>query len=44
MSDDISKQFKDLDINLLIGGPLKAAAEAQVMLSDATADFLGKYV
>lgn len=42
MSDDISEQFKDFDINLLIGAPLKAAAEAQLMLSDNTADFISK--
>ena len=40
MSDNKSEQFKDLDKNLLIGGPLKAACEAQVLLSEATADFI----
>lgn len=40
MSDDKSEQFKDLDKNLLIGGPLKAACEAQVSLSKAIADFI----
>lgn len=39
MSDDKSEQFKDLDKNLLIGGPLKAACEAQVLLSEGAADF-----
>lgn len=40
MSDNKSEQFKDLDKNLLIGGPLKAACEAQVLLSEAAADFI----
>lgn len=40
MSDDKPEQFKDLDKRLLIGGPLKAACEAQVLLSKATADFI----
>lgn len=40
MSDNKSEQFKDLDKRLLIGGPLKAACEAQVLLSKATADFI----
>lgn len=40
MSDNKSEQFKDIDKNLLIGGPLKAACEAQVLLSEAAADFI----
>lgn len=40
MSDNKSEQFKDIDKSLLIGGPLKAACEAQVLLSDAAADFI----
>lgn len=40
MSYDESKDFKGLNMDLLIGGPLKAAADAQVLLSNATADFI----
>ncbi len=40
MADNVAKEFNDLDMSLLIGGPLKAACEAQVLLSKATADFI----
>lgn len=40
MADDIGENFKGLNMDLLIGGPLKAAADAQVLLSNATADFI----
>lgn len=40
MADDIGEKFNGLNMDLLIGGPLKAAADAQVLLSNATADFI----
>lgn len=40
MSDDEAKQFKGMDIRSLIGAPLKAACEAQVLLSEGAADFI----
>ena len=36
----IANQFSGLDMNMLIGGPLTAACDAQVRLSHATADFI----
>lgn len=42
MSDDESEQFKGLDIRLLIGAPLKAAADAQKLLASDVADFIVK--
>lgn len=43
MDEDFKKvqeQFKDLDMASLIGGPLRAASEAEMMLASATAEFL----
>lgn len=43
MSEGLVKmgdQFSGLDMGALIGGPLKAACEAQVMLAKATSDFI----
>lgn len=40
MADNISEKFKGLDMGTLIGGPLKAAAEAQKMLEKSTVDFI----
>lgn len=40
MSEKISDQFGRLDMDLLIGGPLKAACDAQVMLAKSTVDFI----
>jgi len=40
---DMASQFKGLPMGDLIGGPLKAACDAQVRLANATADFI-KYV
>jgi len=37
---NIADQFRGLDMSALIGGPLKAACEAQVMLAASTADFI----
>ena len=43
MSDNkIGNQFSGLDMHELIGGPLRAAYEAQAMLEKATAEFLEK--
>ncbi len=42
MSDDESEQFKGLDMRLLIGSPLKAAADAQKLLASDIADFIAK--
>ncbi|MGN0406839.1 MAG: DUF2589 domain-containing protein [Bacteroides sp.] len=36
----IKDQFGGLDMSSLIGGPLKAACEAQMMLAASTADFI----
>ncbi len=36
----MGNEFNELDMGLLIGGPLKAACEAQVLLSKSTADFI----
>lgn len=38
----ISDQFSGLTMEQLIGSPLKAAAEAQVKLTQSTADFINK--
>lgn len=38
----ISDQFSGLNMEQLIGSPLKAAAEAQVKLTQSTADFINK--
>lgn len=38
----ISDQFSGLTMEQLIGNPLKAAAEAQVKLTQSTADFINK--
>lgn len=40
MFDDESEQFKGIDKRSLIGAPLKAAADAQELLSKAAADFV----
>lgn len=43
MADDLVKmgdQFSGLDMSSLIGGPLKAACDAQTMLASATANFI----
>ena len=37
---EITDQFKGLPMKDLIGGPLQAACEAQVLLAKATADFI----
>ncbi len=37
---NMADQFRGLDMSALIGGPLKAACEAQVMLAASTADFI----
>lgn len=36
----IKDQFSGLDMSALVGGPLKAACEAQMMLAASTADFI----
>lgn len=36
----IAEQFAGLDMGMLIGGPLTAAADASVLLANATADFI----
>lgn len=40
MANEIANQFNGLPMNTLIGAPLQAACEAQVMLARATADFI----
>lgn len=40
MSEKMSEQFGGLDMSSLIGGPLKATCDAQVMLAKSTADFI----
>lgn len=43
MADELVKmsdQFSGLDMSTLIGGPLKAACEAQMMLASSTAEFI----
>lgn len=40
MSEKMSDQFAGLDMSSLIGGPLKATCDAQVMLAKSTADFI----
>lgn len=40
MSEKMSDQFGGLDMDSLIGGPLKAACDAQVMLAKSTVDFI----
>lgn len=42
MTDGIDENFKDLDTSLLIGEPLRAAAAAQMMLSEAMVDFVNE--
>lgn len=37
---NMADQFSGLDMSVLIGGPLKAACEAQMMLASSTADFI----
>ena len=39
---NMADQFSGLDMVSLIGGPLKAACEAQMMLAASTADFIEK--
>ena len=36
----MADQFSGLDMSALIGGPLKAACEAQMMLASSTAEFI----
>lgn len=36
----MADQFRGLDMSALIGGPLKAACEAQMMLASSTSDFI----
>lgn len=40
MANEIANQFNGLPMNTLIGAPLQAACEAQVMMAKATADFI----
>ena len=43
MANDLVKvqdQFSGLDMGALIGGPLKAACDAQIMMAKATSDFI----
>lgn len=43
MADELVKmqdQFSGLDMGALIGGPLKAACDAQIMMAKATSDFI----
>lgn len=40
MADTIVNQFSGLDMAALIGGPLKAACDAQSMLAHSTLDFI----
>lgn len=42
LSDDIAEQFKGIEMRSLIGSPLKAAADAQRLLAEDTADFIAK--
>lgn len=42
MFDDESEQFKGIDKRSLIGAPLKAAADAQRLLAENSADFIAK--
>lgn len=42
MTDGIDEKFKGLDTSLLIGEPLRAAAAAQMILSEATVDFVNE--
>ncbi len=42
MADNIDEKFQGLNMDLLISGPLKAAADAQIMLSQPTADFVNE--
>lgn len=37
---NISSQFPGLPMQDLIGGPLKAACDAQIMLAQATSDYI----
>lgn len=37
---NMADQFRGLDMSALIGGPLKAACDAQIMLASSTADFI----
>ncbi len=39
---NLSDQFQGLPMESLIGGPLTAAAKAEIMLANATADFIHK--
>jgi hypothetical protein len=39
---NLSDQFQGLSMENLIGGPLTAAAKAEIMLANATADFINK--
>ena len=38
----IGDQFSGLDMGNLIGGPLRAAADASMQLADSTASFINK--
>ena len=38
----VSEQFSGLDMQQLIGGPLKAAADASMQLAQSTADFINE--
>ncbi len=38
----VTEQFAGLDMGMLIGAPLTAAADASIMLADATADFINR--
>lgn len=42
MTDCIDEKSKGLDTSLLIGEPLRAAAAAQMMLTEATVDFVNE--
>ena len=38
----IAEQFAGLDMGMLIGGPLTAAADASILLANSTADFINR--
>ncbi|WP_224555590.1 DUF2589 domain-containing protein [Pectobacterium versatile] len=42
MANEIANQFNGLPMNALIGAPLQAACEAQVMMAKATVDFINE--
>lgn len=42
MTDNIDEKFKNHEIELLIGAPLKAVVDAQGLLASDVADFIAK--